>query len=95
MYLSGDQVALLRGDLDYILPRTSCNMVPLTKGFLLRELERDPDVLLDLVDGMSPGDARSLSVPHDTLRSLILRRRMGYASGRDCSAQELFSGFAE
>ena len=77
MHLSVEQVALLRDDLDYILPRTSCDTVPLTKGHLLRELERDPDVLLDLVEGMSTGDARSLSVPHETLQRLIYRRRFG------------------
>ena len=38
MQLSVEQVKLLRDDLDYILPRTKCDTVPLTKGYLLREL---------------------------------------------------------
>lgn len=94
MHLSEDQVSLLRDDLDYILPRTRCDTVPLTKGFLLREMERDPDVLLDLVDGMSEGDARSLSVPHDTLKRLISRRRMGL-SGAAPVGGDFFSSLGE
>lgn len=94
MHLTEDQVSLLRDDLDYILPRTRCDTVPLTKGFLLRELERDPDVLLDLVEGMSESDARSLSVPHDMLKRLISRRRMGM-SGAVSGGSDLFSSFGE
>ena len=95
MHLSVDQLELLRDDLDYILPRTKCDTVPLTKGYLLRELERDPDVLLDLVDGMSVGDARSLSVPHDTLQALIARWRLGVPGLKSDGGQELFSGLGE
>ena len=94
MHLSADQVSRLRDDLDYILPRTRCDTVPLTKGFLLRELERDPDVLLDLVEGMSESDARSLSVPHDSLKPLISRRRLGVASAA-IGGDDLFSAFGE
>lgn len=95
MQLSVEQVKLLRDDLDYILPRTKCDTVPLTKGYLLRELERNPDVLLDLVEGMSAGDARSLSVPHDTIQALISRRRLGVSGIKSDGGQELFSGFGE
>lgn len=93
MHLSVEQVELLRDDLDYILPRTKCDTVPLTKGYLLREMERDPDVLLDLVEGMSAGDARSLSVPLDALQRLISRRRLGFSSGSGGGGQEPLLGF--
>jgi hypothetical protein len=95
MHLSADQVELLRDDLDFILPRTCCNTVPLTKGFLLREIERNPDVLLDLVEGMSSSDARSLSVPHDMLRTLISRRSLGLSGNADHDSHDLFSALGE
>ena len=37
----------------------------------------DGDILLDLVEGMPPSEARFLSVPLDTLRSLISSRHRG------------------
>lgn len=92
MHLSVDQAELLRDDLDYILPRTKCDTVPLTKGYLLREMERDPDVLLDLVEGMNASDARSLSVPHDTLQRLISRRRLGFHGGVGVRGEEPLLG---
>jgi hypothetical protein len=75
--LSAEQVFLLTEDIDYILPRTGCDTIPLTKSRILREIESDADVLLDLVEGMPEGDARFLSVPLERLRSLILQRRRG------------------
>ena len=53
MLLTRDQIELLTGDVDYILPRTACDKIPLTKSRILREIERDADILLDLIDGMS------------------------------------------
>ncbi|MEI8310513.1 MAG: hypothetical protein WCH98_07150 [Verrucomicrobiota bacterium] len=77
MLLSEEQFDLLKGDLDYILARTSCNSIQLTKGQVSNAVERDPDVLLDLVEGMPPSEARWLSVPPDVLRPLIGRRARG------------------
>jgi len=77
MLLNEDQLELLKGDLDYILARTSCNSIQLTKGQIANALERDPDVLLDLVEGMPASEARWLSVPPDALRPLINRRARG------------------
>ncbi len=80
MLLTCEQVGLLSDDLDYILPRTRCNTVPLTKSRILREIEKDADVLLDLIEGMAECDARFLSVPLDRLRSLISSRQRGVTS---------------
>ena len=77
MLLSEEQFELLKGDLDYILARTSCNSIQLTKGQISNAIERDPDVLLDLVEGMPPSEARWLSIPPDALRPLIGRRARG------------------
>ena len=95
MLLSQQQVSLLMEDLDYIIPRTRCNTLPLTKGHILRETERDADVLLDLVEGMPEAEARFLSVPLEKLRPLIVRRQQG--SSGDSSGQEadLLSMFGE
>jgi hypothetical protein len=81
MLLNAEQVDRLRDDLDYIIPRTRCDTVPLTKSRILLELERDSDILLDLVEGMPPADARFLSVPLENLRSLISQRRRGAVGG--------------
>ena len=77
MLLSEDQFDLLKGDIDYILARTSCNSIQLTKGQVSNAVERDPDVLLDLVEGIPVSEARWLSVPPDVLRPLIVRRARG------------------
>ena len=58
MLLTPDQIARLVEDLDFILPRTRCNTIPLTKSRILRDIESDPDILLDLIEGMSESDAR-------------------------------------
>ncbi len=68
MPLSARQVELLVGDLDYILPRTRCDSIQLTKAHVLRAIERDPSVLAELVEGLPLGDARWLSVPLDEIR---------------------------
>lgn len=81
MLLSDEQLELLKGDLDYILARTTCNSIQLTKGQVSNAVDRDPDVLLDLVEGMPDSEARWLSVPPDVLRPLIHRRARG-GSGR-------------
>ena len=93
MLLSRDQIELLLGDVDYILPRTACDKFPITKSRILREIERDADILLDLVEGMSEADARFLSVPASTLRSLISRRSRGVAA-EAASEADLFTAFA-
>ena len=93
MLLSRDQIELLLGDVDYILPRTVCDKFPITKSRILREIERDADVLLDLVEGMSEADARFLSVPSSTLRSLISRRTRGVAVETG-AGPELITAFA-
>lgn len=77
MLLTQQQVSLLVEDLDYIIPRTRCNSMPLTKSHIVRDLWRDGDILLDLVEGMADSDARFLSVPIEKLRSLISRRQRG------------------
>jgi hypothetical protein len=84
--LTQQQVSLLIEDLDYILPRTRCNTMPLTKSHIVRDAWRDGDILLDLVDGMPDSDARYLSVPLEKLRSLIARRQRG--SGGSSLEQE-------
>ncbi|MFA7344740.1 MAG: hypothetical protein WC003_10580 [Terrimicrobiaceae bacterium] len=77
MLLTEEQFDLLKGDLDYILARTSCNSIQLAKGQIFNAMELDPDVLLDLVEGMPVSEARWLSVPLDALRPLIGRRARG------------------
>jgi len=81
MLLTDDQFELLKSDLDYILARTKCNSIQLTKGQVANAIERDPDVLLDLVEAMPASEARWLSVPCDVLFSLIQRRARGSVSG--------------
>lgn len=95
MLLTPDQIERLAADLDFILPRTSCNTIPLTKSGILREMERNPDILLDLVEGMTDSDARCLGVPSEKLRSLISMRSRGSAAPPNCREQDLFSAFAE
>jgi hypothetical protein len=68
MPLTAHQVQLLVADLDYILPRTRCDSVHLSKSGILRAVERDPSVLIELVEGLPPADARWLSVPIDEIR---------------------------
>lgn len=80
MLLNDDQFELLKGDLDYILARTSCNSIQLTKGQVANAIQRDPDILLDLVEAMPASEARWLSVPCDVLSALIQRRARGSAS---------------
>lgn len=86
MLLTEEQLELLRGDLDYILARTKCNSIQLTKGQVSNALERDPDVLLDLVEAMPAAEARWLSVPPDALRPLINSRARG-ATGRPAAVE--------
>ena len=93
MLLTPDQIESLIGDVDYILPRTACDRIPLTKSRILREIERDADILLDLVEGMSEADARFLSVPLDSLRRLISRRSRG-AVCEASGGPDLFTAFA-
>ena len=80
MILNDDQVCRLRDDIDYIIARTRCNTVQLTRTQVLRAIERDGDVLLDLVEGMPESDARFLSIPLDTLRRLIGVKHRGMPS---------------
>ena len=87
MLLSDEHLELLKGDLDYILARTKCNSIQLTRGQVANALLHDPDVLLDLVEGMPASESRWLSVPPDVIRPLILRRSRG-ATGGHGSAQE-------
>jgi len=94
MLLTPDQIQRLVEDLDFILPRTSCNTIQLTKSRILREVESDPDVLLDLVAGMNNSDARCLGVPLEKLRSLISMRTRGVAESTACREQDLFTAFA-
>lgn len=77
MLLNEDQIQLLCGDLDYILGRTKCDTIPLGRSFVQNAIQRDPDILLDLVDGLPPSDARWLSVPLDLLQPLIQSRQRG------------------
>jgi hypothetical protein len=94
--LTQKQVSLLIEDLDYIIPRTRCNTMPLTKSHIVRDAGRDGDILLDLVDGMPDSDARFLSVPLEKLRTLIARRQRGsVGSSLEQSADSLPSLFAE
>ena len=94
--LTQQQVSLLIEDLDYILPRTRCNTMPLTKSHIVRDAWRDGDILLDLVDGMPDSDARYLSVPLEKLRSLIASRQRGsVGSSHEQEADSLPSLFAE
>ena len=93
MLLTRDQIELLTGDVDYILPRTACDKIPLTKSCILREIERDADILLDLIEGMSESDARFLSVPMDKLRGLISQRSRGLL-GEVAASPDLFAAFA-
>jgi len=94
--LTQQQVSLLIEDLDYILPRTRCNTMPLTKSHIVRDAWRDGDILLDLVDGMPDSDARYLSVPLEKLRSLIARRQRGsVGSSQEQEADSLPTLFAE
>jgi hypothetical protein len=94
--LTQQQVSLLIEDLDYIIPRTRCNTMHLTKSFIVRDIWRDGDILLDLVDGMPDSDARYLSVPLEKLRSLIARRQRGSGgSSPEQEADSLPSLFAE
>ena len=81
MLMSEDQFELLKGDLDYIMARTSCNSIQLTKGQVTNAIQYDPDVLLDLVEGMPASEARWLSVPPDVLSPLIQRRARGATGG--------------
>ena len=91
MLLNPHQVGLLIEDLDYIIPRTRCNTMPLAKGHILRDVERDADILLDLVDGMADSDARFLSVPLEKLRALIASRQRGAAGDSSRQEADLFS----
>jgi hypothetical protein len=94
--LTPQQVSLLIEDLDYIIPRTRCDTMPLTKSHILRDAWRDGDILLDLVDAMPDSDARFLSVPLEKLRSLIARRQRGsVGSSQEQEADSLPSLFAE
>ena len=94
--LTPQQVSLLIEDLDYIIPRTFCNTMPLTKSHITRDVWRDGDILLDLVDGMPDSDARYLSVPLEKLRSLIASRQRGsVGSSQEQEADSLPSLFAE
>ena len=96
MLLTQQQVSLLIEDLDYIIPRTRCNTMPLTKSHIVRDVWRDGDILLDLVDGMPDSDACYLSVPLENLRTLIARRQRGSAgSSLEQEANSLPSLFAE
>ena len=96
MLLTQKQVSLLIEDLDYIIPRTRCNTMPLTKSHIVRDAGRDGDILLDLVDGMPDSDARFLSVPLEKLRTLSARRQRGsVGSSLEQSADSLPSLFAE
>ena len=94
--LTQQQVSLLIEDLDYIIPRTRCNTMPLTKSHIVRDVWRDGDILLDLVDGMPDSDARYLSVPLEKLRTLIARRQRGsVGSSLEQEADSLPSLFGE
>jgi len=94
--LTQQQVSLLIEDLDYILPRTCCNTMPLTKSHIVRDAWRDGDILLDLVDGMPDSDARYLSVPLEKLRALIASRQRGSGgSSQEQEADSLPTLFAE
>ena len=85
MLLNEQQVELLTDDLDYILARTKCNTIQLTKGQVSNALARDVDVLLDLVQGLPHADARWLSLPMDVLNPLISRRSRGLPGAGSCA----------
>ncbi len=87
MLLSDEHIELLKGDLDYILARTKCNSIQLTRGQVANALERDPDVLLDLVEGMAASESRWLSVPADVILPLIHRRSRGATGGVGASPE--------
>lgn len=89
MLLSDEQIELLKGDLDYILARTRCDSIQLTRGQVANAMQRDPDVLLDLVSGLSAGDSRWLSVPMDVLSVLIQRRNRGAGGATGEASQGL------
>lgn len=89
MLLTDEQIERLKEDLDYILARTRCNTIQLTRGQVLNAFSRDPDVLLDLIEGMPAADARWLSVPWDSLRPLIERRLRGVSGGAGSGQSEL------
>ncbi len=94
--LTQQQVSLLIEDLDFIIPRTSCNTMPLTKSHIVRDAWRDGDILLDLVDGMPDSEARYLSVSLEKLRAMITRRHRGsVGSSQEQEADSLPSLFAE
>jgi hypothetical protein len=94
MLLTPDQIARLVEDLDFILPRTRCNTIPLTKSRILRDIESDPDILLDLIEGMSESDARCLGVPREKLCSLVSMRARGISQSMAPRDQDLFTPFA-
>jgi len=77
MILNSDQTMRLMDDLDYIIARTRCNTIQLTRRHAVQAIERDADVFLDLIEGMPDSDARFLSLPHDALRRMIAMRRRG------------------
>lgn len=74
MSLTAHQIELLAADLDYILPRTRCDSIPLTKSRILRAIETDPSILIELVEGLPPADARWLSVPLEEIRRAASRK---------------------
>jgi hypothetical protein len=93
--LTQQQVSLLLEDLDYIIPRTRCDTMPVTKSHIIRDAWRDGDILLDLVEGMPDSDARFLSVPLEKLRALITRRQRGSGGGSSEEADSVPSLFGE
>ena len=96
MLLTQQQVSLLLEDLDYIIPRTRCDTMPLTKSHIVRDAWRDGDILLDLVEGMPDSDARFLSVPLEKLRALItLRQRGAGGASHELEADSVPSLFGE
>jgi hypothetical protein len=90
MILNEEMARLLAADLDFILPRTRCDRILLSKNRVVRQLEADPDLILDLVAEMDDADARWLSVPMDVLRSLIQRRRQGTTVSAEGDMPDLF-----
>jgi hypothetical protein len=90
MILSEEMARLLAADLDFILPRTRCDRILLSKSRVVRQFEADPDSILDLVAGMDDADARWLSVPMDVLRPLIQRRQQGTTAQAEGDMPDLF-----
>lgn len=90
MILSDEMARLLAADLDFILPRTRCDRMLLSKSRVTRELESDPDAILDLIAGMDDAEARWLSVPLDILRPLIRRRQQGAIAPSGGEIPDLF-----